>query len=220
MLEGGWVWIGIVGLALLVAGPGQAVTLGMVDDFQDGTTQRWGSGGANPTPPSVQDDCGPGGTGDDCLFLQSSGLEQAGGRLVAFNFSQWRGDYTEEGIGRISLMGSNIGTSDLALRLVLDGFGGRFSTQAAALAAGSGWTSLEFDLGDLVSIGGNDAAATLGNVTLVRLLHTVVPAFAGETIEASLLVDDITALPVPEPGSASLLALGLTALAASRRRAA
>ena len=66
-------------------------------------------------------------------------------------------------------------------------------------------------------MGGGDPAATLSNVTLVRLLHAEVEAYIGEPIEASLLVDDITANSIPEPGTASLLALGLAALAVGRR---
>lgn len=35
-------------LAVLAASPALAITLGQVDDFQDGTTEGW-SGGASPT---------------------------------------------------------------------------------------------------------------------------------------------------------------------------
>ena len=43
-----------VALAALLAAittPAAAVTIGQIDDFQDGTTQGWGSGLINPNPP-------------------------------------------------------------------------------------------------------------------------------------------------------------------------
>ncbi len=39
--------------SLVTAAPSAAVTLGQLDDFQDGTSQGWGSGPLNPNPPST-----------------------------------------------------------------------------------------------------------------------------------------------------------------------
>ncbi len=56
-------------LLLLIALPAAAVSLGQLDDFQDGTTQNWIHGGLSPVPPTNE------GGGRMLIFLSKSLLE-------------------------------------------------------------------------------------------------------------------------------------------------
>jgi hypothetical protein len=199
--------------ALAQPAPAWSITVGQIDDFQDGTTQGWGSGPFNPNPPVNVADVGPAGVGDDSLQITSIGGLGAGSRLVAFNTAQWAGDYLTPGVIMILADVNNVGATNLDLRLAFDGLGGRFaSTASLPLAAGSGWQMLGFPItaGDLTSVGGLDVNATLGGVTQLRLLSAALPSFMGDVIAAQLLADNIVA--VPEPSQPALLAAGLASL--------
>jgi len=206
--------IGVVALAP----PAVAITTGQIDDFQDGTTQGWGTPAVNPVPPIVVADVGPAGAGDDSLEIRSTGTFGAGSRLVAMNTLQWTGDYTAAGVTMVVADLNNIGSTSLSVRLGFDGAGGQFSsTLPAALAPGSGWQMAAFpvEAGDLTSVGGADVDATLADVTELRILHAANPAFIADVIEAQLLVDNIVA--VPEPSVLPLIAVGSACLIALQR---
>ena len=79
------------------------------DDFQDGTTQGWTTGGANPNPPTWVSDGGPEGVGDGFLRVEGNGSSGAGGNLVAFNSAQWTGDYLAAGVTAIRADLRNLG---------------------------------------------------------------------------------------------------------------
>jgi hypothetical protein len=202
-----------------------AVTLGQVDDFEDGTTQGWiinllGFGGG--TPPANVPDGGPGGAGDSFLLLTSNGTPGPGGRLVAINASQWSGDYLAAGVTGISASVRNLGATDLALRLYFaDPTTGSptneaISTDAILLPTGGAWTDVVFPIlpDDLTALTGSVEAA-LSGATQLRLLHSALAVFPPNAITAQLGVDAISA--IPEPGAGALLGLGLAALAALRR---
>jgi hypothetical protein len=203
-------------LAATLCGPAAAIGLGQVDNFEDGSTQGWGSGAANAAPPANVASGGPAGAGDNYLLVTSSGIRGPGGKLVALSGAQWSGDYLAAGITAISMDLSNLGSSDLSLHLLLAGSGGAsaITTQPLLLPAGSGWTHLSFNLAPAALTG--PALQALGGVTQLRLFHGDAAVFPGPDIAAQLGVDNITA--VPEPRSAALLLAGLAALAARRRR--
>lgn len=203
-------------LIFVLAPTASAVLLGQIDDFQDGTTQNWGSGVNHPVPPVNSADNGPLGIGDHCLLAATTGTVGAGGKMVFFNSAQWAGDYTAAGVTKIAMMLNNLGGQDLTMRLAFDGGGGMFSTMdEVTLTAGSGWQSVEFSVAaaDLVSVGGASVAGTLSNVTVLRVLNSDVPSWVGSDVTAELFVDNITA--VPEP--ATLFVLGLGSLLLKRR---
>ena len=211
-------------VAGLVFGPssaGASIVNGQLDDFQDGTTQGWGSGGANPNPPANIAGGGPAGAGDDYLQVTSTGGGGPGSKLIAFNSAQWAGNYTGNGVTSIELDLKNFGINPLSIRFTFNGPGGAFSTTNAfslpAGGAGAPWmhAALQITAADLTAVGGTDAAATLANVSELRLLHNDVPSFVGGTIDAQIGVDNIQA--VPEPATLSLLALGGMALLRRRR---
>jgi hypothetical protein len=200
-----------------------------VDDFEDGTTQGWvinllGMGAPPPAalPVNVPGG-GPQGAADAYLRLTALGSASGGGRLVAINFmDQWAGDYIAEGVVRIAIQVNNLGTSDLALRLLFADPGGgppanqAITTDAIALPAGSGWVSVVFDVGPaaLTALLGT-AELALSGATELRILHAPTIGFPGPEVVAALGVDDVRAL--PEPRALLAPAAALAALAARRR---
>lgn len=209
-------------LLAVVAGRPYALTLGQVDDFEDGTTQGWTVGllgAAHPAPPVNFPSGGPLGTDDNYLRLTSLGGQGAGSRLTAINLNgQWAGDYTATGVHGIGMDIRNLGNSELSLRLLLADPAAGPPTNAAVssdgivLPPGSGWTSAFFPIlpADLTAVVGSVGDA-LSGATELRLFHSTFPGFPGEPLVAELGVDNIRALaaPVPEPSAWMLLAGGL-----------
>ncbi len=78
--------------------------------------------------------------GDHSLMITSAGGIGPGSKFVAFNTTQWAGDYPTAGVEKIVLDFNNIGSVALNMRVALDGPGGRFvTTGAVTVSAGSGW---------------------------------------------------------------------------------
>ncbi|MEO7453195.1 MAG: PEP-CTERM sorting domain-containing protein [Fimbriimonadales bacterium] len=202
-----------------------AVDWGQVDDFQDGTTQNWitnalGQGGG-PPPVNIPNG-GPSGSGDAYMQLTSLGGTGAGSKMVVLNGMQWSGDYTAASVTMLTMNVNNLGQNDLHLRILFeDPFMGppnniACSTVPVIVPAGSGWMSALFPVavGDLTALLGN-TSTVLSNNTVLRIYHGVATGYPGQPIEAMLGVDNITA--VPEPTTAALTGLGLTALIVRRR---
>jgi hypothetical protein len=212
-----------------------ALSIGQVDDFEDGTTQNWVTallGSPNPAPPVNFATGGPGGTDDNFLHLTALGGGGPGSRLSAINFNgQWAGDYLAEGIGSISMDVNNSGSSDLHLRLMFaDPTVGppdniAFSSDAIVVPAGSGWVHLVFPIAPAALIAGlGDLETALRNATEIRLYHSDVPNFPNPvvpipTIVASLGVDNIrAAAPVPDTScTMTCLAASMAVLAVASR---
>ncbi len=212
---------GLLAAALTASAPAAAVILGQIDDFQDGTTQGWTSGPINPNPPINVPDVGPAGPGDDSLQITSVGGIGPGSRFVAFNGTQWAGDYPSAGVDMIVLDVNNVGAVTLNLRVALDGAGGRFVTTASVpIFAVSGWQTVGLSIApaDLTSAGGLGVNATLAAVTQLRVISAVNPTFQGDPIVAQGLVDNVIA--VPEPAQSLLLAAGLPLVGLLQRRRA
>lgn len=223
-------WLAAVALLASIAAShgASAVTLGQVDDFEDGTTQGWVVALQGASPPAATlpvniSTGGPGGANDNFLQLTSLGNFGPGGKLIGINVSQWTGNYITANVLAISASVINLGASDVSLRFyVSDANGGpatnaAISTQAIVLPSGSGWTNVVFPMS------ASDLTATLGSVGAaladardIRILHALTAFFPGENKAAQIGLDNLTA--VPEPATGLLLGLGLVALAARRRR--
>ena len=210
--------VAVVCLALAAA-PALGVSLGQVDDFQDGTTQGWGSGVNNPNPPVNLSDAGPGGAGDHALRALATGGPANGGKLVIFNSNQWAGDYVAAAVTALQMDILNSGDSELILRLALRGPGGDFSsTDGVTVAVGSGWQNIALPVapGDLSPApGGFDVDATLGNVNFLRLIHAAAPVWMADPVDTTLRVDNVSA--VPEPLTMAMMGVGAMILLRRRR---
>lgn len=188
----------LVGILALMAAPGFAISVGQLDDFEDGTTQSWANGGVSPNPPTNQTSGGPGGAGDNYLQETSSGGAGAGSRPVVLNRSaNWTGDYATAGVDIVELDLRNEGTGNLTIRVALEGTGGRWVTNAShVLPDDNLWdTNVSFSIapGDLVTAGGADVNATLSNVTEIRIIHNTSPSFISLAVAATIDSDNIEA---------------------------
>jgi hypothetical protein len=224
---------------LLQSGAVRAISVGQIDDFEDGTLQGWQMGIASVTNSFMTNisDGGPVGVGDNYLEVTSdSSVSFGGSRLTFFNRQQWTGDYTAAGITAIAMDLKNFSSSEaLNMRLAINGgfgpstsmTGGVFTSAASiSLDSGSGWTRAVFSLlpGDLIAISGgrggnttgNDVQATLANVLELRLLNSATPDWSGLRTTATLGVDNIHAVPLPP--ALALFASGLVVLMAGRRK--
>ena len=199
----------VVLLVSIVVTPSWAATLGQVDDFEDSTVENWSRVFA-----SVDNiaDGGPQGADDNYLQFASSGGNGPGSRLVAFNLSQWAGDYISAGVTAIAADVNNLGSTDLDLRIAFGNASNSWyaSTDSVALSAGSGWQNVVFDLSQVSflpsSAGSDDLTTTLGGVTELRILSSaLLPTVGsggsggarGDVIAATLGIDNITAIPEP-----------------------
>jgi len=229
----------LLSLLLLQSGVVGAISVGQIDDFEDGTLQDWRMGIASVTTSHMTNisDGGPDGVGDNYLEVTSdSSLSFGGSRLTFFNQLQWTGDYTAAGLTAIAMDLNNISSSEaLNMRLAIDGgtgtninrTGGVFASAASiSLDSESGWTRAVFSLlpGDLIPISGgvggnttgNDVQATLANVLELRLLNSAIPDWSGLKVTATLGVDNIHAVPIPP--TFVLFGSGLVVLLHRRRK--
>ena len=205
------------------------ITVGQLDDFQDGTTQGWavgtGFGVVPPVPPANAMGVGPAGLGDDALRLTGIGGVGPGSKLVVDNLdAAWTGDYTAAGVGAIVIDVNNLVAAPLTIRLALEpppggAGGGTWITPGSVVPVLSGWTTLEFGIeaGDLIApvdAVATDAAATLADVGRLRILHAAGDTFRGDSIMGQLDIDNIEA--VPEPSAALAAFASLATLCALR----
>lgn len=231
------VFTAVLTCGVLAAPAASAISIGLVDDFEDGTAANWTValgpfGAVHPAPPQNVGSGGPLGAGDGFLQLTSFGGSGPGSRLVAINAAQWTGDYVGAGVTAIAMDLRNFGDTDLSLRMLLENPMGAAPTAVAysasfLLPASSAWTRVVFavDALSLTSLLG-DANSLLANVTALRLVHAPDVSLPAPAIVGLLGVDRITALgdgstpptQVPEPGTFGLLAVALLALAGARGR--
>jgi hypothetical protein len=212
--------------AFFFAGSAKGIDVGQIDDFEDGTTQFWGNGGAGAPPVLNIDSGGPGGVDDNFMQITSIGGGGAGRFLVAFNRDQWIGNYIATGVASIEIDLRNQGDVNLSIRLAFKESGnfgspGYLSSTAALLAPGSGWQHFVFtiNVGSMIAIGGPvdfDTFFSTGNGEMRIINEVGTSNLNGDVIAAQLGVDNIHA--VPEPGTFLLGAFGLVVLAAAFRR--
>lgn len=208
-------WICFAVLFVALSCPANALTLGQIDNFQDATTDGWGTGGG--TQPIAISNGGPAGPGDEYLQVISKGGGGTDSKLIVLNTSQWLGDYADAGITGISMELANFGTQPLSMRLAffISKPNGYAATTPFSLPADSNWHQAFFPLiaSDFTAVGtpGVSFNSMLTNFTgQLRILDSPTPAVEGASIATTLGVDDIAV--VPEP---SVLAMIVTALVAS-----
>lgn len=169
------------------------VVANQTDDFNNSVLANWDTGSRDPNPPTIASG-GPNGSDDRYLRLISSGGSGAGSRLIVFNSQQWTGDYTGQEIASITMDVKNFGTTQLELRLALQGSGGYISSSnSIPLVGGSQWTKIEFPISASDLSGSIDIGNTLSNVRELRILHRTSPGHQGNPIIAELGIDNIHA---------------------------
>lgn len=198
-------------LALPTTGRAQ-VTLGQVDNFSTGT-QNWTQGAQTPPGALTIQNGGPAGPGDPFLQIVANG-GVAGGKVTVFNQTQWRGNYVTAGVGSIEMDLKNISGPTLSIRISLKDVSnsGYSSTNGFALPGDGQWHHAVFGL-DSASLSPVGVPPTLSQVlsgpTELRIMHAAGPSLMGDTIIATLGIDNVRASPVPEPTGILLLAAGV-----------
>lgn len=209
-----------------------ALSVGQIDDFEDGTTQGWVANLLNQGPNFALPQNALGGRGgpqDNYLLLTSLGGQGPASHLSAINLLQWAGNYLGSGIQSISMDVHNFSQTDLYLRV---GFADpqnappenvAFSKEAILVPAGSGWMNISFPIGpdELLAAAGSIEEALM-NATEMRIYHSPDanfpnPVFPIPAIIATLGIDNITAA-VPDTGSNLQLAVLAVAIGVALRR--
>ena len=197
------------------------VTAGQVSNFQDGTIQGWVTGPVAPLPTNVATG-GPTGAGDKYLRVDP------GSHLAFFNPSGFAGSYTAAGVLDIGVDFLNLNPNTVSniedMRIVLFGpSGSRWSsTNFVVVPTDNLWHHYTFSLrqSDLTQVvAGDTYAATMANVTQLMFRHDsgATPSSGGSPFLGSIGVDNITAIPVPEPSSLFSAILASTMILKRRR---
>lgn len=196
-------------LAMLTASSADAISLGQLDDFEDGTTQNWVIGVGGLGTPSNVSTGGPDGVDDGFVQYDSNGGRTAG-RMVFFNETQWTGDYLSAGVTEISADVNVLSTefpSPLNFLNLRVAFGTGInantgtwfvSTESIDIEAGTGWHSVTFpiDESSLTRVVGEGSYDDLfGSVGVMRILSSSSPSSKGDVLTASLGVDNLLAGP-------------------------
>ncbi len=211
------------GALSVLAQSAQAILLGQVDTFQDGTTMSWSNG----VPGNLVNinTGGPAGAGDRYLQLTANGtVSGPGGHLTTFNLQQWLGNYIAQGVTAIEMDLRNTGTTTLSIRLafktqnVMNSPG--YLSAPVILAPGGGWQHLSFSLAsaNMIAVGGPAAYNTffssgIGDARIINEAGTA--NLNGDVIVGQVGIDNIHA--VPEPSAFALLALTATTLVLFRK---
>lgn len=215
----GWLYLSWFTLGILaVPFTAHALTLGQIDDFQDGTAQDWRIGVG---PISNIANGGPAGAGDHYIQYASLGGGGPQSRMVILNTSQWLGNYTAAGITAIAMDLNNLSSQSLSMRLAFffDSSDGYVSTTPFSLSANSGWQHATFALNaaNFTTIGSpGDFNTFLSDFDgQLRVLSSTSPSLLGDSIAATLGVDNVQA--IPEPGTFVMAGIGILALIYLRR---
>lgn len=207
----GWWAVSVAAVVLTgFSSAGASPTAGQVDTFQDGTTDNWQTGRAGQ-PVNIATG-GPAGVGDAFLEMISTGTGGPGSKPVILNRAQWTGDYLTAGITEVDMDLKNLGTTPLTMRFVVQpqigAAPGYSSTTGFSLPADGAWHHASFllDTADMTPIDGpSSLSSVLANVQEARIVSSASPDTGGDTIAATIGVDNVRA--VPEPATAALLLL-------------
>ncbi|MEM8955842.1 MAG: hypothetical protein AAGD22_16930 [Verrucomicrobiota bacterium] len=202
-------------LAILLPKANATISLGLINDFQDGTTQGW-AGGSN-SPINIADG-GPLGSGDSFLQIQPNTFFASFNLLISGAVDPGVTGFT------VDLMAPQNNVDTLELRLVIFGPGSstgtRYTSATPTVIPNDGiWRNYSFSLlePDLALPGGGDSYANvIADVNRIMFRHDPgAPDSGGTFANAVLGVDNLTA--VPEPSALNLLLLAAIPLLRRRR---
>ncbi len=208
-------------LVLLASTSWGALTLGLISDFEDGSTQDWGAN-FNLDVTNVADG-GPDGAGDNYLELGNQGGPN---RMAMRNSALATG--IDAGVERIQVYmrrpSANANGESATIRLVLwDGANRWTSTDGEIIPADDGWSLYDFSIAeaDLTQVSGTGSYTDLRtNFQRIVFRHDPdTPSFGGSSLVGNVHFDDIAALgAIPEPSSVLLLTLSAALFFVRRKR--
>jgi hypothetical protein len=143
--------------------------------------------------------------------------------LITFNAVKWAGDYAAVGVSAIE-MDLKAFDAPLDMRVALktgNGFTPGYVTNSVTVPNDGAWHHVVFqlDAGNLTAVNGPpDLATLLGAVGELRILHASAASLNGEPITATVGIDNVGAVAVPEPASLGVLGLGAVGLLRRRLR--
>jgi hypothetical protein len=195
--------------ASIWATPALAIVVNHIDNFNDGTTQDWRIGTPDVFPVN-QPEAGPNGSGDNALWMATSGAGGSNPHLIVHNTSSdWTGNWTTAGVARIELdvLGPSSNAFQLQMRLGIvgpsvpspGGGGNTWVTPAVTVPSDNQWHHLTFDVlaEDFVSAGGSNINSALASVAQFRILHNPETSFSGADTSGGggeFFLDNISAL--------------------------
>lgn len=172
----------------------QAIVLGQIDDFQNGTLNNWRGG--FPGPEVVPDD-GPQGVADQYMRQMADAISPP--HLAVTNDVQWAGDYITEGVNVLQVHLRNEGKTELEIRATLtSSTTNRWtSTKAFMLPPDGRWYKANFPLreSDLTRTAGTQSYATFMSFvpTLLFRHDSGTPSHQPEPVVGTMGLDNITA---------------------------
>ena len=204
------------------------VFAGLTADFEDNTTQGFGVGGSGIQPSLL--DIG----GNFVLQNESLGGAGANSAQLIQNQTTFTGDYIAAGItgiaARVAVDPASAGPLSLRLSFTdnANGPGTGFSSAEALVVQNDGeFVDLVFEINDLalVNVPGTGSTSfedVLSNVDRLRILAAESgPAYVvagGDRLASTLLIDNITAVGVPEPAAGTLILMAGLAMSLRRQR--
>ena len=214
---------------MLTASSAHAVTLGFTETFDSGVA-GWEDNVNNPL--SIVASGGDGGGAYASGTFNFNGYSNPfGGGPVTFRASfsdnpsggAFAGNYLTEGVGSIAVSFRHNAPEPLTLFLrvaTAANFPGAVLAQTVS-AATNEWTRIVFDIdpnSPFCFTEGGPCAAAFSNVQNLQFGTDAPAGLLDDDIAYSLDIDQISILPVPEPGTALLMGLGLAGLASVQRR--
>ena len=208
-------------LALFACQPASAaLTLGLLDDFEDGTLGGWAPPAGNTTNVA-------GGPAGSTRYLEIAPSNR--NRLAAFDAGINGIISPDVDAIRVDMFRPE-GLSALEIRLVLFGPGGgnRWTSTTSQILAGDGvWRTYEFGIlpGDLTQVLGSGSYGDLtNNLNRIMFGHDVGgPSSGGTPVAPSIGVfgiDNVSAVPIPAAVWLFAGAMGALGFAARRRQRA
>jgi hypothetical protein len=192
-------------------GAARAVVLGQIDTFESGTTLGWAAGLTQP----IVNTGGPSGESDNFLQLTADGSGSSG-KLTVFNRAQWLGDYISQGITGIDLDLENLGATPLTIRLAFKSSTANgapsYLSAGFTLPADATWHHATFTLSaaTMTALGSPAAFDTFcsSGIAEMRIINEAGATNSnGDTVTSTLGVDNIQAVPEPNPTTLALLTL-------------
>lgn len=218
-----------IAVSLFTGAAANAVTIGFVEDFATDVA-GWEDAVSNPLTP-IESDGVDGGAYASTTFNYLGYTNSFGGGPVAFRGSfadsasggAFVGNYLTEGVGAIRASFRHDAPEDLTIFMRVSSefnFPGAVIAQTISIPANT-WTEILFAIDPMspFCIGeGVSCAAALSDVANIQFGTDAPAGLLDDDFAYTLDIDQVAVLPIPEPGTALLMSLGLIGLNLVGRR--